>query len=159
MYEHKCGRLLCPQCIALQTFVALVLSPLDHRNLHGGKVSHITDASCRSCGYVFGRMSVRDEVTGNVRHNQPIVSDAEALRAARALGLPPQAALYARVDEVLAEEARAAKLESSAVAKVIAKLMAPPDAPVVHAIADDPDEDAEDDSLAAFLEQHGAATR
>jgi hypothetical protein len=82
--------------MTVQTFVAIVIDGR-HYNHRGDRVAHITDASCRRCGYTYGRQDVRDEDTGAVSHRQPIIPHALALAAARALGLPPcRRALRAR---------------------------------------------------------------
>lgn len=95
-----------------ETFVAVVYEG-KHRNLQGGIVSHITDASCRSCGFVYGRGDVRNEVDGTVRKDQPLVSDAIAMAAARDLGLPVNAALFAHTEAALAREAAAKTAKAS----------------------------------------------
>jgi hypothetical protein len=151
MYEHRCGRLSCPACLECTTFVAIVIEG-KHFNLHGQPVTHITDASCRVCGYVYGRQDVRDEVTGAVAARRPIIDTATALRAARALGLPEYAALFGDTEAALKAEAPATA------AAAPCSLRSP--APAAGAPQDSlrspgapPDFDP-DDQLAAFLEQH-----
>jgi hypothetical protein len=182
MFEHRCGRLSCPACLEDQTFVALVVEG-KHFNFQGLPVTHITDASCRVCGFTYGRQDVRDEATGAVAARRPIIDNATALRAARAIGLPPHAALFGETEGALAAEARAA-------AVAIASLMAPATpaagpcslrspAPAAGPVSDSlrssapgpgapqdslrspvspPAEFDPDDQLAAFLEQHRAGS-
>lgn len=117
MYEHRCGSLYCPICISERTFSAVMLDgrPVDRT---GKPVRHIADAFCRECGFSFGRSDVRDETTGHVRRDIPLVSDADAADAARRLGLPLQAALFGDAVRFLELEALA---EASAVAPAAAE--------------------------------------
>lgn len=92
MYERKYGLLYCPGCMCGQMFIALVCDGVP-RNLSGEKVRHITDASCRECGYSYGRKDVRDEASGHVLKGMKVIDDATAIAAARAAGLPAAAAL------------------------------------------------------------------
>lgn len=173
MFEHRCGSLTCPECMTVQTFVAIVIDGR-HYNHRGDRVAHITDASCRRCGYTYGRQDVRDEDTGAVSHRQPIIPHALALAAARALGLPPAAALYEHAEATLAAEAAAASPRSPPATPAgpgSLRSPAPTDAaapcslrsPAAAAgapqdslrspVAPPADFDS-DDSLSAFLEQH-----
>ncbi len=92
MYERKYGLLYCPGCMCGQMFIALVCDGVP-RNLSGERVRHITDASCRECGYSYGRKDVRDEASGHVLKGMKVIDDATAIAAARAAGLPAGAAL------------------------------------------------------------------
>jgi hypothetical protein len=92
MFEHRCGSLTCPECMTVQTFVAVVIDGR-HYNHRGDRVAHITDASCRRCGYTYGRQDVRDEDTGAVAHRQPIIPHAPRPRrraGARPAAVPPR---------------------------------------------------------------------
>lgn len=107
MFEHRCGALYCPECMDTRAFIALnVAGRLV--NLSGQPVAHIADASCRECSYTYGSKDERDPNTGAWRRGLPGISDAQALAAARALGLPPSAALFARTEAALAAELAAA---------------------------------------------------
>jgi hypothetical protein len=160
MFEHRCGSLTCPECMTVQTFVAIVIDGR-HYNHRGDRVAHITDASCRRCGYTYGRQDVRDEDTGAVSHRQPIIPHALALAAARALGLPPAAALYEHAEATLAAEVAAASLRSPPATPAAApcSLRSPaaaagaPQDSLRSPVAPPADFDS-DDSLSAFLEQH-----
>jgi hypothetical protein len=160
MFEHRCGSLTCPECMTVQTFVAIVIDGR-HYNHRGDRVAHITDASCRRCGYTYGRQDVRDEDTGAVAHRQPIIPHALALAAARALGLPPAAALYEHAEATLAAEVAAASLRSPPATPAAApcSLRSPaaaagaPQDSLRSPVAPPADFDS-DDSLSAFLEQH-----
>jgi hypothetical protein len=160
MFEHRCGSLTCPECMTVQTFVAVVIDGR-HYNHRGDRVAHITDASCRRCGYTYGRQDVRDEDTGAVAHRQPIIPHALALAAARALGLPPSAALYEHAEATLAAEVAAASLRSPPATPAAApcSLRSPaaaagaPQDSLRSPVAPPADFDS-DDSLSAFLEQH-----
>jgi hypothetical protein len=160
MFEHRCGSLTCPECMTVQTFVAIVIDGR-HYNHRGDRVAHITDASCRRCGYTYGRQDVRDEDTGAVAHRQPIIPHALALAAARALGLPPSAALYEHAEATLAAEVAAASLRSPPATPAAApcSLRSPaaaagaPQDSLRSPVAPPADFDS-DDSLSAFLEQH-----
>jgi hypothetical protein len=160
MFEHRCGSLTCPECMTVQTFVAIVIDGR-HYNHRGDRVAHITDASCRRCGYTYGRQDVRDEDTGAVSHRQPIIPHALALAAARALGLPPAAALYEHAEAILAAEVAAASLRSPPATPAAApcSLRSPaaaagaPQDSLRSPVAPPADFDS-DDSLSAFLEQH-----
>lgn len=146
--------------MTVQTFVAIVIDGR-HYNHRGDRVAHITDASCRRCGYTYGRQDVRDEDTGAVAHRQPIIPHALALAAARALGLPPSAALYEHAEATLAAEAAAASLRSPPATPAAApcSLRSPaaaagaPQDSLRSPVAPPADFDS-DDSLSAFLEQH-----
>lgn len=146
--------------MTVQTFVAIVIDGR-HYNHRGDRVAHITDASCRRCGYTYGRQDVRDEDTGAVAHRQPIIPHALALAAARALGLPPSAALYEHAEATLAAEVAAASLRSPPATPAAApcSLRSPaaaagaPQDSLRSPVAPPADFDS-DDSLSAFLEQH-----
>lgn len=146
--------------MTVQTFVAVVIDGR-HYNHRGDRVAHITDASCRRCGYTYGRQDVRDEDTGAVAHRQPIIPHALALAAARALGLPPSAALYEHAEATLAAEVAAASLRSPPATPAAApcSLRSPaaaagaPQDSLRSPVAPPADFDS-DDSLSAFLEQH-----
>lgn len=183
MYEHRCGRLSCPACLEDQTFVAIVIEG-KHFNLHGQPVTHITDASCRVCGYVYGRQDVRDETTGAVAARRPIISNASALRAARSLGLPEYAALFGDTEAALKAEAAAAAVQASlrspgpatpAAGPCSLRSPAPAAGPVSDSLRSSapgpgapqdslrspvapPADFDPDDPVAAFLEQHRAAS-
>ncbi len=129
--------------MSAQTFVALVVGAGDFRNMRGEKVAHITDASCRRCGFSFGRKDVRNIVTGALRKGVPVVDDALALAAARALGLPPVAALFASTETALAAEAVATRAARGAQVR----------------LEPEPDDDVPNDTLSSFLAQQGQRAR
>lgn len=184
MYEHRCGRLSCPACLEDTTFIALVIEG-KHFNLQGGTVAHITDASCRQCGYVYGRQDVRDETTGAIAARRPIISNTSALRAARALGLPEHAALFGDTEAALKAEASAAAVAQAslrspgpatpaaepcslrspapAAGPVSGSLRSPAPDPVapqdsLRSPGAPPADFDPDDPVAAFLDQHRAAS-
>lgn len=114
MHEHRCGIMHCPICIAERTFIAVVIDGVA-RGYDGRKVRHIADAFCRTCGFTYGRGDMRDDVTGHVRRDMPLVSDAAAAAAARRLGVPLEAALFgdaARFAETEAAASAAATAET-----------------------------------------------
>ena len=83
---RRFGILLCPCCAVSREFVA-----------YDPQIAHITDAMCVECGWVFGRVDQYDEFAGmrpedvpgtpnpTMRRKVPVVSDAQAAAAARAL--------------------------------------------------------------------------
>lgn len=94
-----------------RTFVSIVLAGI-HRGYDGRRVRHITDAFCRICGFTYGRGDVRDDVSGHVHKDMPIVTNEQAAAAARALGLPLEAALFGEAIKLAEAEAAQAVQES-----------------------------------------------
>jgi hypothetical protein len=158
-------------CMQRRMFIAIVHEG-KHRNLAGLPCSHIADASCSRCGFSFGRIDVRDDVTGQVRKGVPSITDRAAVAAAVAAGLPPVAALYDRTEAAVA----AARASASPAAPALASLApgrptagvgaslrsSPTPAPAAAGpVFDGPaaagfHDDAPADPLAVFLEQHEA---
>jgi hypothetical protein len=146
--------------MTVQTFVAIVIDGR-HYNHRGDRVAHITDASCRRCGYTYGRQDVRDEDTGAVAHRQPIIPTPSPSPPRGRSACRLSAALYEHAEATLAAEVAAASLRSPPATPAAApcSLRSPaaaagaPQDSLRSPVAPPADFDS-DDSLSAFLEQH-----